>query len=69
MSQISSVVYQVEGYRNFKAVISDNGGNTTGSTTMSRSYKIWPNEEQKAHATIYLKNGKTLELTDLAVSM
>jgi hypothetical protein len=69
MSQVSSVVYQVAGYRNFKAVISDNGGNTTGSTTMSRSYKIWPNEEQRAHATIYLKNGKTLELADQTISM
>ena len=69
MNQIKSVVYQVEGYRNFKSVISDNGGTTTGSTTVSRSYKIWPNEEQKTHATIYLKNGKTLELADLAVSL
>ena len=69
MSQIKSVVYQVEGYRNFKSVISSSGGTTLESATVSRSYKIWPSEEQKTQATVYLKNGKTIELTDLTVSM
>jgi hypothetical protein len=69
MSQIKSVVYQVEGYRNFKSVLASSGGTTLESATVSRSYKIWPREEQKTHATVYLKNGRTIELTDLTVSM
>jgi hypothetical protein len=69
MNQITSVVYQVDGYRNFKSMISNSGADTLEAATSSRSYKIWPGEDQRVRATVYLKNGKTIELSDLTVSM
>jgi len=67
LSQVKSVVYHVDGYRDFKALMSrDSAG---AMSTISRSYKIWGGEHIGSDATVYLKDGRSFQIHGIDVSL
>ncbi len=70
LAHVKSVTYVVDGYRNFKSVVAETSVTpTTPESTLSRSYKIWGGERIMADAIVQLKNGKTLPLSSVIVSL
>ena len=60
LNQVAAVTYSVEGYRDFQTALGDSAANITGSDIMSRSYRIWPAQIDRATAKVRLKNGKDI---------
>jgi C1A family cysteine protease len=70
LAQVKSVTYKVDGYRNFRAVVSAaRGGQVDAGDTMSRSYKLWGWQAVPADATVQLKDGRSFDLKSVAVKL
>jgi len=67
LNQISSVIYQVDGYRNFTSLATDSASTVLSRDIASRSYKIWPGQIDHAAATVQLKNGRQLQIRGIDV--
>ena len=70
LSQLKTVVYQVEGNRDFKAIVTGAANSpVTSMSTVSRSYKIWDRQQVTSNATVYLKDGRSFRIKAVDVSL
>lgn len=60
LNQVTAVTYSVDGYRDFQSSTGNNAANISGRDIMSRSYRIWPGQVDRASAKIRLKSGKEI---------
>ncbi len=67
LNQVKSVTYSVDGYREFQAILGDNAATISGSDIISRSYRIWPGQVDRANAIVRLKSGKEIVVRGINV--
>lgn len=67
LNQISSVSYQVDGYRDFTSLVPTTGANFSPKDIMSRSYKIWPGQKDEVTAAVKLKDGREINVRGITV--